>query len=92
VSIIWVIGKIVGDGQTGEWMCEGLFDTEDEASRNAEKEEFIAEVIVGRRLTTTAVDHGGKLYWPHLETWETSSLFKLQKERTLKISDKADIK
>ena len=76
---IWVIGQaLMINGTTAGWMLEGVFMTEAEAvAAVISEDEFVAVVAVGERLPERAMD-AEKLYWPKLETWETSELFKLR--------------
>ncbi len=62
-----------------DWMCEGAFNTEQEAIDACKDHEFIVEVAVGERLPALVSD-AIKIYWPKHETWESSVLYKQRQE------------
>ncbi|MGE4544196.1 MAG: hypothetical protein AB7D06_08805 [Pedobacter sp.] len=77
---IWFVGKpIVVDGEELGWMPEGAFETEEEAAKVATDAEFIVLAEVGGRFPEKATD-AEKLYYPKLERWEDSALYKMRNQ------------
>ena len=72
---VWVI--LNPEPVMGESGFEGVFLTEEEAAAAATESECIALVEVGCRPPSKAADVI-KLYWPKLERWEDSALYRLR--------------
>lgn len=78
VRKVWIVGLLLmADGVEVGWMAEGVYETEQQAIFAARECEFIILVKVGERLPTKAID-AEKLYYPKMETWEESTLYKMR--------------
>jgi len=74
---VWIIGTIVGSG----WMVEGIFEKEEDAIKNVKhKSEFVVLVNFNKRLPKTACK-AKKLYFPLVEKWTESKLYKYKQKR-----------
>ena len=77
---VWFVGvSLMCDGDEIGWMPEGVYSNEAEAAANANDGEFIAVADIGKRLPSKATDCR-KLYYPQMETWEESKLYKIRRE------------
>ena len=84
METMWLIGISTSEDT---WMCEGVFKSERAARSFCKKDEFIVEVNIGERLPQRAED-ALKLYYPHLEEWKTSKLYKIKKAQEEKLERK----
>lgn len=75
---IWIIGKLlkVNNKEIG-WTAEGVYQTEDKAKIYCKENEFIVLSSINERLPEKAIN-ARKLYYPRIETWEESKLYKIQ--------------
>lgn len=78
---LWIVGKTLHvNGREIGWMPEGIYKTEEQAANAASEDEFIAIFEIGKRLPKYATD-AEKLYFPKLEIWEDSKLYKFNKRK-----------
>jgi hypothetical protein len=68
---IWAVGTLTSDGH---WMPEAFHWLERDAVEAALAGQFICLCPIGQPLPAQATD-AEQLYFPHLETWETSALY-----------------
>lgn len=74
----WFVGlPLIVDGVEKGWMPEGVYLTEDEAINNTNENEFIVCFDVGCRLPINAED-SEVFYYPKLEKWEDSKLYRMR--------------
>ena len=62
------IGKSIAGQQVDGWMCEGIFETEQEAIDNCIIDDYFVTPLPVGMLTGTALPDG--MFWPKLQTKE----------------------
>lgn len=78
---VWFVGvPLMCDNEEIGWMPEGIYVDEAEAVANAKDGEFIVVGEIGERLPVKATD-ARKFYYPTVETWEESKMYKMRCER-----------
>lgn len=80
---VWVRGTIVvyGSHEQERWSAKGVYTTETAAAfACTSDDDFILQVEVNKPFPLFAID-ALKMYYPFLETWETSTLYKMRSEQ-----------
>lgn len=78
-NLVWVRGTLTNAGMDEErWAAKGVYTTEREAANACTTDDdFIVLVELDKPFPMFAVD-AIKMYYPYLETWETSVLYKMR--------------
>lgn len=78
-NLVWVRGTIIHTGSDNErWAAKGVYTSEVVAAfACVSDDDFIVQVELDKPFPIFAID-AIKMYYPFLETWETSVLYKMR--------------
>lgn len=79
MKTLWLVSEVIKQS-ADEIPIGGIYTSEEKAIAACRKNEFIMEFEVNKRLPAN-VENCIKVYYPKLEKWEDSKLYKLQQKR-----------
>lgn len=80
-NLVWVRGTLDVQTENERWTAKGVYTTEEAAMFACTSDaDFIIQVELNKPFPIFAID-AIRMYYPFIETWETSVLFKMRQQQ-----------